>query len=95
MESGAHDKYKQQIKKTGGHNKVTRRMLQKKENTQMKMQEIRNIAMILGIDTKLYQSKQGLIREIQVKEGNPPCLKTKETCENDCLWKADCLGKKQ
>lgn len=61
----------------------------------MKMQEICNYAMAWGVDTRIGRSKQDIIRDIQVKEGNSPCFKTKDTCENDCLWKADCLGKKQ
>jgi hypothetical protein len=60
----------------------------------MNMQEIRKIAFYWGVDTKVGRFKQDIIRDIQVKEGNSPCFRTKETCGNDCLWKADCLGAK-
>lgn len=57
----------------------------------MKIQEIRKIAKMWGIDTRVGRSKLDLIRDIQIKEGNDPCFKTKEVCENDCLWKSDCI----
>lgn len=57
----------------------------------MKIQEIRKIAKMWGIDTRVGRSKLELIRDIQIKEGNDPCFKTKEVCENDCLWKSDCI----
>lgn len=57
----------------------------------MKIQEIRKIAKMWGIDTRVGRSKLDLIRDIQTKEGNDPCFKTKEVCENDCLWKSDCI----
>ncbi len=57
----------------------------------MKIQDIRKIAKVWGIDTRVGRSKLELIRDIQIKEGNDPCFKTKETCENDCLWKSDCI----
>jgi hypothetical protein len=59
----------------------------------MKIQEIRKIAKYWGIDTKVGRSKQELIRDIQVREGNEPCFQTRQECENDCLWKEDCLKK--
>ena len=64
----------------------------------MKMQQIRQIAEYWGMDTKIGRSKRSkkdIIRDIQVKEGNSPCFGTKEACENDCLWKADCLSSKR
>ncbi len=57
----------------------------------MKIQEIRKIAKNWGIQAKVGRSKKDLIRDIQVMEGNSPCFHTKETCENDCLWKDDCF----
>jgi hypothetical protein len=57
----------------------------------MKMQEIRGIAKRWGVNTAVSRSKQDLIREIQVREGYSPCFRTKDECENDCLWKPDCL----
>ncbi len=61
----------------------------------MKMQEIRKIARYWKVDTKIGRFKKDIVRDIQVREGNSPCFGTKETCENDCLWKADCLSSKQ
>jgi hypothetical protein len=57
----------------------------------MKMQEIREIARRWGIDVRIGRSKQEVIREIQISEGYSPCFRTKEVCDNDCLWKSDCL----
>ncbi len=57
----------------------------------MKIQEIRQIAKKWGVDAKVVRSKQELIRDIQIREGNAPCFHTKEECENNCLWKGDCL----
>ncbi len=51
----------------------------------MKMQEIRIIARHWGVNTKTGCSKQELIRQIQVMEGNSPCFRTKDECDNDCL----------
>lgn len=59
----------------------------------MKMHEIRKIAVTWGVDVRAGRSKRDIIRDIQVKEGFSPCFGTMETCENDCLWKSDCLGK--
>lgn len=61
----------------------------------MKMQEIREIAEYWGVDARIGRFKKDIIRDIQVKEGNSPCFATAEICENDCLWKADCLNSKQ
>jgi len=58
----------------------------------MKIQQIREIAKPWGVDTRIGRSKQDIIRDIQVREGYSPCFKTKEICEYDCLWKADCLS---
>ena len=61
----------------------------------MKMQEICKIAANRGVDRRVGRFKKDIIPDIQVKEGNSPCFGTKETCENDCLWKADCLSSKR
>ena len=61
----------------------------------MNMQEVRIIAESWGVDAKIGRFKKDIIRDIQVREGNSPCFGTKETCENDCLWKADCLSSKR
>jgi hypothetical protein len=58
----------------------------------MKMYEVRQIAKKWGVDIKVGRSKQDIIKDIQVKEGYSPCYRTKEECEYDCLWKADCLN---
>jgi len=58
----------------------------------MKLQEIRKIAKTWGVDTKDVRTKQDIIREIQIREGYEPCFRTKDTCENDCLWKKDCTN---
>jgi len=56
----------------------------------MRIQEIRKLARKWGINTTA-RSKQDLIREIQIGEGNDPCFQTRTDCENDCLWNEDCL----
>jgi hypothetical protein len=57
----------------------------------MKIQEIRQIAREWNVNARIGRSKQEIIREIQIREGFSPCFRTKEACENDCLWKNDCL----
>ncbi|MFA4915543.1 MAG: hypothetical protein WC560_02585 [Syntrophales bacterium] len=61
----------------------------------MKIQEIRGIARDWGVDVRVGRSKQDIIRDIQTKEGNSPCFRTKEECENNCAWKFDCLNSKR
>jgi hypothetical protein len=61
----------------------------------MKMQQIREIARPWGVDVRVGRSKLDIIRDIQFKEGYTPCYGTKSECENDCLWKPDCLGKRK
>jgi hypothetical protein len=58
----------------------------------MKIQEIRQIAKTWGVDAAVVRSKQDIIRNIQINEGYEPCFRTKDTCENDCLWKKDCTN---
>ena len=58
----------------------------------MKMQEIRTIAKKWGVNIKVGRSKQDIIRDIQIREGHSPCYHTKDECENDCLWKPDCMS---
>lgn len=60
----------------------------------MRLQEIREIAKFWGVDTKVGRTKQDIIRDIQINEGNSPCFRTKETCGNDCLWAKDCTNSK-
>jgi hypothetical protein len=57
----------------------------------MKIQEIREIARLWGVNARIGRSKQDIIRDIQIREGYSPCFRTKEECESDCLWKSDCL----
>ena len=59
----------------------------------MKMRDIREIAKGWGVNIKVGRSKQDIIRDIQIREGYSPCFRTKEICENDCIWKDDCLVK--
>ena len=62
----------------------------------MKMQEVRNIAKKMNINTGTARTKQDLIRDIQITEGNSPCYKTISDCGiMNCLWRADCLSKKK
>lgn len=58
----------------------------------MKIQEVRAIANTWGVDARVGRSKQDIIRDIQVSEGYSPCFRTKDTCENNCLWKEDCTN---
>jgi len=60
----------------------------------MKMQELRKIAATWGVDVRAVRSRRDIIRDIQIREGYSPCFETRETCDNDCMWKDDCLGKK-
>jgi hypothetical protein len=57
----------------------------------MNIQEIRKIAKPWGVDARVGRSKLDMIRDIQIREGYSPCYATKEACEYDCMWKADCL----
>ena len=59
----------------------------------MKMQEIRVIAKKWMVDAKIGRSKQDIIRDIQIKEGYSPCYKTRSECDENCIWKPDCLKK--
>jgi len=59
----------------------------------MKIQEVRVIAKQWMVDARIGRSKQDIIRDIQIKEGYSPCFKTKSECDEDCLWKNDCLTK--
>jgi hypothetical protein len=58
----------------------------------MKMQEVRAIARTWGVDARIGRTKQAVIRDIQTKEGYSPCYQTKDTCEQVCLWKEDCIS---
>jgi hypothetical protein len=60
----------------------------------MKMQEIRQMAKKLGINS-FGKTKTELIREIQRKEGNFDCFGTAtDHCDQlECLFRSPCLGK--
>ncbi len=58
----------------------------------MKMQEVRRIARQWGVDIRVGRTKQDIIRDIQIKEGYSPCFRAKDLCEEECLWKPDCLN---
>jgi len=60
----------------------------------MNMQEIRKIAKTWGVETNNGRKKGDIIRDIQIREGYSPCFDTRETCDEDCLWKKDCTGLK-
>jgi hypothetical protein len=60
----------------------------------MKIQEVRKIAKAWNVNVGIGRTKQDIIRDIQIHEGYSPCYRTKETCENDCLWKEDCTNHK-
>jgi len=64
-------------------------------NAKMKMNEVKKIAITWGVDARPGRSKRDIIRDIQVREGYSPCFGTKEACDEDCLWKADCIGEKR
>lgn len=62
----------------------------------MKIQEVRNIAKKMNINTSSSRTKQDLIRDIQITEGNSPCYKAITDCGiMNCLWRSDCLSKKK
>ncbi|MEN6318555.1 MAG: hypothetical protein ABFD82_07335 [Syntrophaceae bacterium] len=60
----------------------------------MKIREVREIAKAWNVNIGVGRTKQDIIRDIQIREGYSPCYRTKETCENDCLWKKDCTNHK-
>ncbi len=60
----------------------------------MKMKEIRIIAKAQGVKP-LQRTKAGLIRSIQLQEGNFDCFASarQQTCsQTDCLWRDDCFA---
>lgn len=59
----------------------------------MKIQEVRIIAKKMKVDARIGRSKQDIIRDIQIQEGYSPCYKTRNECDEDCLWKMDCINK--
>jgi hypothetical protein len=59
----------------------------------MKIRDIRKIANTWDVDAGPSRLKEEIIRDIQVREGYTPCFKTRKTCDEDCVWKTDCLRK--
>jgi len=59
------------------------------------MPEIRRMAKRLGVKA-VGVKKVDLVRQIQTAEGNFPCFGTaQDFCDqSNCLWRKDCLGKK-
>jgi hypothetical protein len=92
IKTGSRKEVAEETMKTG--NIRPKQIMHKGEIAIMKMQKIREIAMTWGVDAGKGRSKQDIIRDIQIKEGYSPCFETKENCDNDCMWKADCHGKK-
>jgi len=62
----------------------------------MLMNELRKMAKAGGIKLAKDMKKGEIIRAIQEKEGNFPCFGTANGfCDQQgCLWKPDCLKKK-
>lgn len=59
----------------------------------MQMQEIRNMAKLLGLKTSRL-SKVDLVRQIQIAEGNFECFATAidgDCDRDDCSWRDDCF----
>jgi hypothetical protein len=70
--------------------------LQRRGESVMKLQEIKQIAKGMGISVSTGRSKEEVIRVIQTAEGNSPCYKTFSDCGiMDCLWRGDCQSKKK
>lgn len=62
----------------------------------MKMQEVREIAKKMNIVVNSSKTKQDLIHDIQLSEGNSACYKAIPDCGiMNCLWRDDCLSKKK
>jgi hypothetical protein len=62
----------------------------------MKIQEVRQIAKGMGLNVSPSRTKQDLIRDIQITEGNTPCYKNISNCGiMNCLWRDDCQSKKK
>ena len=60
----------------------------------MKIREIKEIGKRWDVDTRVGRSKQDIIRDIQAAEGYSPCFRTKDWCEESCLWKTDCIDQR-
>jgi len=62
----------------------------------MKITEIREIAKKMKINAGSKRTKQDLIRDIQIAEGNAACFKNIENCGIlNCLWREDCQTDKR
>ncbi len=60
----------------------------------MKMQEIKSMAMSMGIMPMKGMDKTEMIRAIQRAEGNPECFATMDPAmcsQMNCLWRKDCI----
>ena len=53
---------------------------------------VRRIALLMGVQDIADKNTIDLIRQIQIKEGNQACFRTKENCPRvDCLWREQCV----
>lgn len=60
----------------------------------MKMQEIKAMAISMGIMMMKGMDKTEMIRAIQRAEGNPECFATMDPAmcsQMNCLWQKDCM----
>jgi hypothetical protein len=62
------------------------------EQKPLRMMEIRNRAKMLGVQVSLGMSRNDLIHQIQINEGNRDCFKTDvlECQQLDCCWYNEC-----
>ena len=53
---------------------------------------VRRTALLMGIREIADKDTIELIWQIQIKEGNQACFRTKENCPRvDCLWREQCV----
>jgi hypothetical protein len=64
------------------------------EKSRVRLMELRNRAKRLGVRVSLVMTREDLIHQIQIKEGNTACFKTDITnCQQiDCCWHFECQG---
>jgi len=53
---------------------------------------VRRISLLMGVQDIADKDTIDLIRQIQIKEGNQACFRTKENCPRvNCLWREQCV----
>ena len=53
---------------------------------------VRRIALLMGVQDIAGKDIVDLVWQIQVKEGNQACFRTKENCSQmNCLWREQCV----